>query len=69
MEKYVKPTKVLLPDSKIPEKLGLGRTKLGYLLQFDLAPNYKSNFSRHYFQLLVLHQNFYLALTRHLITS
>ena len=41
MEKYVKPTKVLLPDSKIPEKLGLGRTKLGYLLQFDLAPNYK----------------------------
>ena len=41
MEKYVKLTKVLFPDSKIPEKLELGRTKLGYLLQLDLAPYYK----------------------------
>ena len=32
MEKYVKLTKVLFPDSKIPEQLELGRTKLGYLL-------------------------------------
>ena len=41
MEKYVKLTKVLFPDSKIPEQLELGRTKLGYLLQFGLAPYYK----------------------------
>ena len=41
MEKYVKPIKMLLPDSKIPEQLGLGRTKLGYLHQFGLAPNYR----------------------------
>ena len=67
MEKYVKLTKVLFPDGKIPEKLG--RTKLGYLLQFGLAPHYKSNFSPHHFQILVLHQNLYAASTRHLITS
>ena len=41
MERYVKLTKVLFPDSKIPEQLELGRIKLGYLLQFDLAPYYK----------------------------
>ena len=41
IEKYVKLTKVLFPDSKIPEQLELGRTKLGYLLQFGLAPYYK----------------------------
>ena len=41
MEKYVKLTKGLFPDSKIPEELELGRTKLGYLLQFALAPYYK----------------------------
>ena len=41
MEKYVKLTKRLFPDSKIPEELELGRTKLGYLLQFGLAPYYK----------------------------
>ena len=41
MKKYVKLTKVLFPDSKIPEQLKLGRTKLGYLLQFGLAPYYK----------------------------
>ena len=66
IEKYVKLTKFLFPDSEIPEQLELGRTKLGYLLQFGLAPYYKSP---HYFQLLVLHQNLYLALTRHLVTS
>ena len=38
MEKYVKLTKVLFPDSKIPEQLEIGRTKLGYLLQFGLTP-------------------------------
>ena len=38
MEKYVKLTKVLFPHSKIPEQLELGRTELGYLLQFALAP-------------------------------
>ena len=27
----------MFPDSKIPEQLELGRTKLGYLLQFSLA--------------------------------
>ena len=41
IEKYVKLTKVLFPDSKIPEQLKLGRTKLGYLLQFGLAPYHK----------------------------
>ena len=44
MEKYVKLTKVLFPDSKIPEQLELGRTKLGYLLQFGLASNCKEQF-------------------------
>ena len=38
IEKYVEMTKVLFPDSKIPEQLELERTKLGYLLQFGLAP-------------------------------
>ena len=38
IEKYVEMTKVLSPDSKIPEQLELERTKLGYLLQFGLAP-------------------------------
>ena len=28
----------MFPASKIPEQLELGRTKLGYLLQFGLAP-------------------------------
>ena len=41
MEKYVKLTKVLFPDIKIPEQLKLGRTKLGYLLQYGLASYYK----------------------------
>ena len=41
MEKYVKLTKMLFPDSKIPEQLELGRTKLGYLFHFGLAPYYK----------------------------
>ena len=41
MEKCVKLTKVLFLDSKIPQQLELGRTKLGYLLQFGLAPHYK----------------------------
>ena len=49
MEKYVKLTKALFPDSKIPEQLELGRTKLGYLFQFSLVPYCKeqlfSNFS------------------------
>ena len=36
-EKYVKLTKVLFPDSKMPEKLELGRTTLVYFLQFGLA--------------------------------
>ena len=40
MENYVKLTKVLFPDSKIPEQLELGRTKLGYVLHFGLAPYY-----------------------------
>ena len=40
-EKHVKLTKVLFPDSKIPEQLELGRTKLSYLLQFGLASHYK----------------------------
>ena len=34
----MKLTKLLFPASKIPEELELGRTKLGYLLQFGLAP-------------------------------
>ena len=38
MEKCVELTKVLFPDSKIPEQLELGRIKSGYLLQFGLAP-------------------------------
>ena len=41
IEKYVKLAKVLFPDSEIPEQLELGRTKLGYLLQFGLVPYYK----------------------------
>ena len=41
MGKYIKLTKVLFPDSKIPEQLELGRTKLGYVIQFGLAPYYK----------------------------
>ena len=41
MEKYVKVTEVLFPHNKIPEQLELGRTKLGYLLQFGLTPYYK----------------------------
>ena len=32
---------MLFPDKKIPEQLELGRTKLGYLLQYGLAPYYK----------------------------
>ena len=32
---------MLFPDSKMPEQLELRRTKLGYLLQFGLAPYYK----------------------------
>ena len=32
---------MLFPDSKTPEQLELRRTKLGYLLQFGLAPYYK----------------------------
>ena len=44
-EKYVKLTKLLVPASKIPEQLELGRTKLGYLIQFGLAPNYKEQLS------------------------
>ena len=31
----------MFPDSEIPEQLELGRTKLGYLLQFGLVPYYK----------------------------
>ena len=37
MEIYVKLTKVLFADSKVPQQLKLGRTKLGYLLQFGLC--------------------------------
>ena len=32
---------MLFPNSKIPEQLELGRTKLHYLLQFGLVPYYK----------------------------
>ena len=37
MDRYVKLTKVLFLDSKIPEQLELGRTKLGYLLEFGFS--------------------------------
>ena len=43
-KKYVTLTKALFPDSKLPEQLELGRTKLGYLLQFGLASYYKEQF-------------------------
>ena len=32
---------MLFPDSKIPEQLELGKTKLGYFLQLGLAPYYE----------------------------
>ena len=35
---------MLFPDSKLPEQLELGKTKLGYLLQFGLASYYKEQF-------------------------
>ena len=57
-EKYVKLTKLLVPASKIPEQLELGRKKLVYLLQFGLAPYYKEQ----------LFNNLYLASTSHLVT-
>ena len=35
---------MLFPDSKLPEQLELGKTKLGYLLQFGLASYCKEQF-------------------------
>ena len=54
MEKYVKLTKVLFPDSKIPKQFELGRTKLGCLLHFGLLHTTRRNFSPHYFHLLLI---------------
>ena len=40
MKMLVQMSKVYFPDSDILNKLQLGRTKIGYLVQFDLAPYY-----------------------------
>ena len=41
MEMFVQMSKVCFPDSDIPDKLQLGWTKIGYLVQFGLAPYYR----------------------------
>ena len=41
MEMVGQMSKVYFPDSDIPDKLQLGRTKVGYLVHFGLAPNYR----------------------------
>ena len=42
MEVFVQMSKVYFPDSDIPDTLQLGRTKIGYLVQFGLAPYYRA---------------------------
>ena len=42
MEMFVQMSKVYFPDSDIPDKLQLGRTKIGYLVQFGLVPYYRA---------------------------
>ena len=42
MELFGQMSKVYFPDSDIPDKLQLGWTKIGYLVQFGLAPYYRA---------------------------
>ena len=42
MEMFVQMSKIYFPDSDIPDKLQLGRTKIGYLVQFGLVHYYRA---------------------------
>ena len=42
MEMFVQMSKVYFPDNDILNKLQLGRTKIGYLVQLDLAHYYRA---------------------------
>ena len=42
MEMFGQMSKVYFPDSDIPDKLQLRWTKIGYLVQFGLAPYYRA---------------------------
>ena len=42
MEVFVQMSKVYFPDSDIPDTLQLGRTKIGYPVQFGLPPYYRA---------------------------
>ena len=39
---FVQMSKVYFPDGDIPDKLQLGRTKIGYLAHFGLSPYYRA---------------------------
>ena len=46
MEKFATMSKVFFPDSQIASRVELGRTKIGYLITFDLASYYMTQLFR-----------------------
>ena len=42
MEQFAEMLQVYCPDSDVPKHIQLGRTKIGYLIQFGLAPYYRA---------------------------
>ena len=67
MEMFVQMSKDYFPDSNISDKLQLGQTKIGYLVQFGLAPYYiERRYLACYSLKLAFLQSLFLVLMKHL---